>query len=51
LIVWNGERDILEVVDSRATDEYGIFQGILGKRGEPAGYIDYPRLVKSGEQN
>jgi len=27
--VWNSERNILKVMDSRATDEYEIFQGIL----------------------
>jgi hypothetical protein len=47
LIVWNRERNVLEVVDSRATDEYGIFQGFWGSGERPAGYIDYPRSVKS----
>ena len=30
LVVRNRERDVLEVVDSRATDEDGIFQGFWG---------------------
>jgi hypothetical protein len=44
LVVWDCERDVLEVVDSRATDEYGIFQGFWGSGGTRC--IDYPRLVK-----
>jgi hypothetical protein len=34
LIVWNRERDILEVMDSCATNEYGVFQGFLEKQAE-----------------
>ena len=37
LIVRNRERDVLEIVDSRATDEYGFFQGMCFGRA----YIDY----------
>jgi hypothetical protein len=28
LIVRNRERNVLEIVDSRSTDEYGFFQGV-----------------------
>jgi hypothetical protein len=42
LVVWNREGNVFEVVDSRATDEYGIFQGILGKRGDPLAILIIP---------
>jgi hypothetical protein len=44
LVVWNRERDILEVVNSRATDEDGFFQGSYRESRRPArATSDYPR--------
>ena len=47
-IVRNRERDVLEVVDSRSTDEYGFFQGMFRERRAlaPPVFFDYPRSVK-----